>query len=322
MSIDASAIQYAFDGLKRPECVLCTKSTGLFVSHDPIGVQHIKPDGSRTFYGHRDGADPSQFTPNGIALDRSGRLLIANTALEGGVWQVDRSNDLRPLLMEADGRHLYPANFVLADALDRLWISISTRKVPRSAAYNAHTCDGYIVLVDARGARIVADGLGYTNECRLSNDGSHLYVNETFGRTTSRFRVRSDGSLGPREVFTRWGRGDFPDGCTFDAEDQLWVTSVISNRIYRVSPDGRPSKEFEDADPIYVEKAEASYLAGELGTDILYSDAGQTLNHLASISFGGSDLRTAYLGTLKMDCLPSFRTIVAGSTPVHWNYRF
>lgn len=315
-------ISMSFDGLSRPECIICTASAGMFISHDPVGVLHLRPDGGRTLYGRHEAIEPGQFTPNGIALSADGRLMIANTGLEGGLWEARRDGECRPFLMEVDGIHLYPANFVLADSAGRLWITISTRHVPRSKAYNAHVADGYIVLWDKSGARIVADGLGYTNECRLSNDGGWLYVNETFGRRISRFPVRADGSLGARETFVELGRGDYPDGGVFDSEGGYWITSVVSNRIYRIPDNDRPMLMFEDADEAYVALAEATFHNGGLTAELLYSDAGRRFNHIASICFGGSDLRTAYLGTLKMKGLPTFRAPVAGARPAHWNWSF
>lgn len=309
-------------GMKRPECLICTRHAGLFAAYDGIGVRHVAPDGTVTLYGRNDGVSPEDFTPNGIALTQDGRLVIANIGLAGGVWQVDRSGNCRSLLMEVDGVPLYPANFALADAQGRLWISVSTRLRPRSLAYRTTADDGYIVLLDQRGARIVADGLGYTNECRISNDGGHLYVNETFARRVSRFPLHVDGSLGPREVFTTLGLGDFPDGGTFDAEGWYWMTSVISNRIYRIAPSGQPHLMFEDADQAYVDGAEAAFQAGALTPDILSAPSGSSISHIASIAFGGPDLRTAYLGTLGMDSLPSFRSPVAGQPPAHWNWLF
>ncbi|MBL8584873.1 MAG: SMP-30/gluconolactonase/LRE family protein [Rhizobiaceae bacterium] len=309
-------------GLSRPECILCTATAGMFVSHDPVGVLHIAPDGSRRLYGRHDGAPSAQFTPNGIALMRDGRLMIANSGLEGGVWQVDRRGDCRPFLMEVEGRHLYPANFVLADEKDRLWICVSTRQVPRAKAYRRDIADGYIVLWDGRKARIVAEGLGYTNECRLTADGAHLYVNETFGRRISRFSVSADGSLGNRETFAELGVGDYPDGGTLDALGGFWVTSVVSNRIYRFDRDGHAQLMFEDVDDAYMAMAEAAYRKDGLTVEILYADAGETLNHIASIAFGGPDMRTAYLGTLKMNRFPTFRSPVRGLQPAHWNWKF
>lgn len=320
--ITPDELSFVSSGLSRPECILCTASAGMFVSHDPVGVLHLAADGTRKLYGRRDGATSQQFTPNGIALMPAGRLVIANSGLEGGVWQVDRSGDCRPFLMEVDGLHLYPANFVLADDKGRLWISVSTRQVPRAKAYRRDIADGYIVLWDGRSARIVADGLGYANECRLSSDGARLYVNETFGRRVSRFTVAADGSLGRRETFAELGVGDYPDGGTFDALGGYWLTSVVSNRIYRFEPDGSPRLMFEDADPDYVAVAERAFQKEGLTVEILYADAGRTLNHIASITFGGEDMRTAYLGTLKMDRFPTFRSPVPGIRPAHWNWTF
>ena len=46
--------------------------------------------------------------------------------------------------------------------------------------------------MDEAPARVVADGLGYTNECAIHPSGQWLYVNETFARRLSRFRLAAD----------------------------------------------------------------------------------------------------------------------------------
>jgi gluconolactonase len=48
-----------------------------------------------------------------------------------------------------------------------------------------------------------------------------------------RVAVRADGSLGEREVFgpDGLGRGGFVDGFSFDAEGNLWVTTVVRNGL-------------------------------------------------------------------------------------------
>ena len=40
---------------------------------------------------------------------------------------------------------------------------------------------------------------------------------------------------------------------------------------------------------------------------------------MASITFGGPDLRTVYLGSLMGTTIPSFRSPVAGLPMVHWH---
>jgi gluconolactonase len=55
--------------------------------------------------------------------------------------------------------------------------------------------DGFIVLVDDRGARIVADGIYATNEARLDAQERDLYVAETMKARILRFAVRANRSL-------------------------------------------------------------------------------------------------------------------------------
>ncbi len=94
--------------------------------------------------------------------------------------------------------------------------------------------------------RVVADGLGYTNEALPSPDGKFLYVNETFARCLTRFRIADGGGLYSREVVTRFGAGTYPDGLAFDAEGGVWITSIVSNRVIRVAADGSQQVIVED----------------------------------------------------------------------------
>ena len=48
--------------------------------------------------------------------------------------------------------------------------------------------------------------------------------------------------------------------------------------------------------------------------------AGARLQTLASIAFGGEDLRTVYMGSLQGTRIATFRAPIAGAPPVHWDY--
>ena len=61
--------------------------------------------------------------------------------------------------------------------------------MPRADAYRGDVASGFVLLLDQDGARIVADDLGYTNECLVTPDGNTLYVNETFSRRLSAFDI-------------------------------------------------------------------------------------------------------------------------------------
>jgi sugar lactone lactonase YvrE len=306
--------------LQRPECVLATARGYLYTADWRGGVAHIRPDGTQALYRcELPGQRPAR--PNGIALRRDGSFLFADLGADlGGVFALSREGAVRPFLEEVDGIALPPSNFVVEDAQGRVWITVSTRLVPRASAYRRDVADGFVVVVDRGGARIVADGLGYTNEAILDAAGEWLYVNETFARITSRFPVRADGSLGAREVFAEYGPGTFPDGMAFDAEGGLWIVSIISNRVLRIAPDRTIATIVEDSDPEHLALVERAYAAGELGRPHLDAVKSLGLRNISSIAFGGDDRRTAYLGCLLDDAIYCFRSPVAGLAPAHWNW--
>ncbi len=307
-------------GLKRPECVLATAQGELYAADWRGGVAQVRPDGSHVLYAATlPGGRPLR--PNGVALRRDGSFLLADLGETlGGVFALARDGSVQPFLEEVDGAALPPTNYVGIDAAERVWITVSTRKSPRALDYRPDCASGFIVLADARGARIVADGLGYTNEAVVNPDGRWLWVNETFARRTSRFALRADGALGPMEVVTTYGKGTFPDGLTFDVEGHAWITSVVSNRVIRVAPDGAQHLVLEDADAAHLAACEAAYLAGTLGRPHLDHVPSRVLKNISSLAFGGPDLRTAYLGCLLGDSIAYFRSPVAGHPPAHWRW--
>ncbi len=318
--VELASIARVGQGLQRPECVLATQGGDLYTADWRGGIAHLRPDGGQALYRAELAVDrPAR--PNGIALRRNGSFLFADLGTDaGGVFSLARDGRIRPFLVEVDGVALPPTNFVFEDAKGRVWVTVSTRLVPRARGYRRDVADGFVVLVDHRGARVVADRLGYTNEAAPDARGEWLYVNETFARRTSRFRVHDDGSLGRRETFVEYDAGTFPDGMAFDEEGHLWIVSIVSNRVLRVAPDRSIATIIEDADPAHLEWVERAYCAGEMGRPHLDDVKSLVLRNISSIAFGGSDRRTAYLGCLLDDAIYSFRSSVAGLAPAHWTW--
>lgn len=306
-------------GLHRPECVLATAAGDLYVSDWRGGVLHLHRDGGRTLYAGLL-PDGGPLHPNGIALCADGSFLVCELGPErGGVYRLARDGRVQPFVERVDGLDLPPTNFACEDRAGRVWVTVSTRRVPRALGYRPGDGDGFIVCVDRRGARIVADGLGYTNEVAMHPDGASLYVNETFARRLSRFALRGDGSLGARETVLEFGAGTYPDGLCFDAEGGAWITSIVSNRVIRVRADGRAELFVEDADDDHLRAVEAAYREGRMGREHLDGVVSRRLRNISSLAFGGPGLRTAWLGSLLGDRLESFIAPVAGHPPVHWD---
>jgi sugar lactone lactonase YvrE len=314
----APALESWGHALHRPECVLATPAGDVFVSDWRGGVTVIRQDGSQhTWLARSSGVE---LRPNGVALAPDGTFLIAHLGGGGGVWRLDQDGILTPFLIEVDGLPLPPANFVTVDEGGRTWISVSTRHHPRQLAWRADVADGFVVLVDDRGARIVADGLHYTNEVRPDPSGRWLYVVETFGRRLIRFGITSDAALHTPETVATFGHGCFPDGFAFDQAGGVWVTSLVSNRLLRVRSDEPVETVIEEANADHVQRVERAFASGRMNAGHLGPIPGTRLQHLTSIAFGGADRRTAYLGSLHASCVYRFRTGVAGAPSAHWSF--
>jgi sugar lactone lactonase YvrE len=299
-------------GLSRPESVLCFRTGDIFTSHRPGGVSWIRPDGSVARIG-----ETEDIVPNGIARLADGSFLLANHRDAGGVYRLTRDGAVRPFVMEIDGVALPSVNFVYRDHQQRIWLCISS---PRKGddQYRHDVNDGYVALVENGAARIVADGLCWTNECRVDAAGQTLFVNETFGRRLTKFRVGADGDLSERALVTEFSRDTFPDGLALDAEGGLWVVAVGSNRLIHVSANGRQRIVLEDSDPDHMARLADALDGHKLTRPMLMNNQSKKLKNISSIAFAGEDLKTAVLGCLGGETLATFRLPIAGAEPAHW----
>lgn len=306
--------------LQRPECILTTACGDLYTS-DRRGVVHTRADGSTTLYTGRSADIDGALAPNGIAMEPDGSFLVAHLGpAQGGIFRLHRDGALEPHLQEVDGTALPPTNFVIRDGAGRVWVTVSTRAIPRDLDYRPDAADGFIVLADDRGTRIVADGLGFTNECAPSADGRWLYANETFTRRLSRFPIRRDGSLGEKEVVAEFGPGDFPDGLALDVDGNVWVACVVGNTILRVDPAGRVTTWIDAGVPEHVAALEDAYLGRSLTTKHMTGAGGSPLGNCSTVAFGGPEHRTAYVGSLVNDHVLRFEAPAAGVEPPHWRF--
>lgn len=304
--------------LRRPECVLCTSDGMLHVADWRGGVTLIAPDGDQLTVLAKGNF---KLCPNGIGILPDGSWLLAHLGeTEGGVYRLCPDGTLMPELLEVDGHPLPPTNYIHLDGRGRLWVTVSTRRHPRSLGFRPDCDDGFIVLHDQSGSRVVADGLGYANECLIHPETGSLYVNETFARRLTRFDVDVKGNLSNKTTVAEFGHGTYPDGLTFDVEGGIWVTSIVSNRIVRVSPSGDQEVYLEDCDRHELERVEQAFIKGEMGRAHLDRSFGMTLANISSAAFGGPDLRTVYLGCLLGDRLASLRSPVPGLKPFHWHW--
>jgi len=329
--VDRTAIRHVGHDLQRPECVLAERDGTLWAADARGGVMQIKPDGTQklvvpvqpdanatasadfqTRYVQSQGS-----LPNGMAFLPNGDFIIANWGSDS-VEIMSRNGQVRRLFDSIDGRPLGKANFVMRDSRGRVWLTVTTRMHPWTDSINARAADGYIALIDERGVRIVAEGFEGTNEVRMDASEEWLYVVESNARHISRLRVQADGSLTHREVYGPSKLTGFPDGFAFDAFGNLWVTLVMTDQLVAITPQGDVLTLLDDSNPEATQLLNLHYEARTLTAEIMAGAAGTLAPWMASLTFGGADLQTVYLGSLRGTTLPSFRSPVAGAPLIHW----
>lgn len=330
-NLDPSALRYIGHGLQRPECILAEPDGTLWVADARGGVARIGSDGSQEIITQRSsrhfqtaGTEASRYLegtlPNGLAFARNGDLLISNFGSDC-LEVMARDGTTRVLADSIDGEPIGKVNFVLRDSRDRIWITVSTRIKNWMHALRVDLADGYLARYENGTFRIVADGFRFTNEIRFDAQEEFLYVVETTGGCITRLRIDERGNPKDREIFgpTRLGKGAWPDGIAFDSFGNLWGTCVYSDKLFVLTPQGDLQILLDEGDAERVDALERAFFRNEVTEDVLFATGRGVAPWMASVTFGGPDLQTVYIGSLRGTRIPCFRAPVAGLPMVHWN---
>ena len=94
-SIHRDDVSFIGHDLSRPECIVAESDGTLWISDDRGGVTRLDPSGKQEIIGRIPG------TPNGIALEPSGQLLIADIGA-GAIHRLSRSGEHHTILDRLD----------------------------------------------------------------------------------------------------------------------------------------------------------------------------------------------------------------------------
>jgi sugar lactone lactonase YvrE len=292
-------------GLTRPECVRADQE-GVWASDDRGGIARVTQGGVAELRGE------GVYEPNGYSRESDGSFIVAGLK-DNKVFRIDPSGRVNVVLDSFQDKPLGTVNTAWADARGRIWVSMMTRRERWYDALNTAP-DGYILLIEQGHARIVADGLHLTNEVKVHPSGEYLYGVETLGKRIFRFRIAANGNLGEKEIFgpADLGHGALPDGFIFDNDGNVWVTIVTRNGIMVVSKGGETRTIYEEPKLDAVDALVAALAQKTATAAHLVACAGDKLNLPTSLSFGGKDGRTVYVGSLGLPHLMTFTSPVAG----------
>ncbi|MDR3700424.1 MAG: SMP-30/gluconolactonase/LRE family protein [Candidatus Sulfopaludibacter sp.] len=329
--IDRDAVQYIGEDLQRPECILAERDGTLWSADARGGVVKILPGGSQQVVTQAASEDfsgaPSEAArylqgtlPNGLAFARNGDILISNFGTDR-LEIMTRDGATRVLAEDIDGKPIGKVNFVLRDSKDRIWLTVSTRIKNWREALRTDLADGYLARYRNGRVEIVAEGFQFTNEIRFDAREEFLYVVETAGGRITRLRIGQDGEVKEREIFgpSRLGSGAWPDGIAFDAYGNLWGTMVYSDKLFVLTPRGDLRILLDEGDPHLVSALDQEFFRNHVTDGTLFATGRGIAPWMASVTFGGPDLRTVYIGSLKGNRIPYFYSPVPGLPMVHWN---
>ena len=308
-AIDIGKCRKVGVGVKRPEDVVVDRDGNVWMSDQASACARVRADGGLERVGAAGGA------PNGINMDRQGRIVIANFGgPENGRGPLQRldpaTGKVETVCDELDGRTLFGSNYPLIDSRGRIWCSHSTWG-PIDRAFSDLN-DGLIYRIDVNGKpTILAEGIAFANGIALDYDEHNLFVCETTGCDVLRYPIRSDGTL---DAPTRYGpklglstaevqhlrplslaqRGQLgaTDGCGFDQDGNLWVTLVMANKIVAITP------------------------RGDVVT-VLSDPEGRIMRSPTNVTWGGADLRDLYIGSIANDYVVHVRSPIPGMPLVH-----
>lgn len=298
-------------GIARCEDVVVSKDGKVWASDQASACAEILPDSSLRRIGNAGGA------PNGINMDARGRIIIANFGVyeseDGPLQRLDvETGEIEILASEVDGQTLTACNYPIVAKDGTIYCTHSTSADQWPKALDGRT-DGFVFRVTPDGTvEKLADGLKFANGCCLDEDESHLYVCQTSGGNVVRYRVLADGRLGDREdygpVLGTFPSGtadpdnmpspaemaDWPytDGNGFDVEGNLWVTLPAANKVVAITPQR------------------------EVFT-IAHDPTGEVLNDPTNVTWGGTDMKDVYFGSIGTDYVIKARSPVAGMKLIH-----
>jgi gluconolactonase len=291
-------------GIDRPEDVVVGPDGRVFASDHQCAVAEIFADGSFKRLGPKGGA------PNGLNMDRLGRVLIANFGIydreDGPLQRFDPATGAHEtLLAEVGGKRLTSSNYPVMTADGNIWCANSTHAETWPQALDGRT-DGFIFVLRPDGSSaIVAEGLKFPNGLALSADEAFLFCAQTSGADVLRFPVLPGGRLGVGErygpVLGALNTPDrqhpvetlgYTDGVGMDADGNVWVCLPAANKVVAIMP------------------------SLEVVT-VIHDPSGETVNHPTNVTWGGADLKDLYIGSIRAGYVLKARSPVAGERLIH-----
>lgn len=228
--LDIDKASVFFDGtfaepvrLAHPEGVAVAQDGSIWCGTETGHIMRIEPDGTDVkSFGCTNGFIA------GIAFDGDGGLFACDIR-DGHIYRLDI--ETRELSKFGTSSLAIP-NYPVVD-LARKCLYVSDSVSFEEPGVGIWSFD----LETSEGSPWCEDLLFFANGMALGPDGQSLFVVESKKRQVTKIAINADGSSGELSVYAS-DLGAFPDGLSFDAEGNLYVSCYEPSEIYKVTPTG------------------------------------------------------------------------------------
>jgi gluconolactonase len=178
------------------------------------------------------------FGSNGLAIDMEGRLILCEHG-NRRVTRLEKDGTRTVIADRYDGKRFSSPDDVVVKSDDAIYFTDppyglpatkGTREIPFTGVYRVKDGKVDLLIKDLRGA----NGLAFTP------DEKFLIVNDSAGRTYTRYPVNADGLLGDPQLFYDFSKGGgpvVPDGMKIDSRGDVFATGT--NGLWILSPEGK-----------------------------------------------------------------------------------
>ena len=233
---DSFGVQKVASGCRFTEGPAIGKGGALYFSDGPNNrVMRLTAGGELTVFLQPSGR------ANGLLFDGEGRLVMCQSAGEGGgrrVARLEEDGEITPLAAEFEGRPFIAPNDLCIDRRGRIYFTDPwyggeiEKSQPASGVYR----------IDAPGrvARVI-DNLERPNGIVITPDDRLVYVSDRGTQKLHRYRVQEDGALEPDGVVYDFSPDRGIDGMWLDQEGNIYGAAGQDKTtgLFVISPQGK-----------------------------------------------------------------------------------
>jgi sugar lactone lactonase YvrE len=232
--------------LRRPEDGKALADGRIVVGDEEFGLRVIEKDGKSRPFGkfkqlgwtHNPPKLPAG--PNGMFLESGGSHLLFADIYTGKIYRVDTKTEETKMIYD----HPFGVNSLVRDSKGTIWFTQSAKNTEEKSAeeiwsaVNQPAASGAVFYLRGSGndvkspAMEAAGNLYFANGIAIDKAEKYLYVAETMMDRVLRFELNvNQPGLARRETYQYVIT---PDNLAFDKDDNLWIASPISNKVFAV----------------------------------------------------------------------------------------